>query len=319
MCLAIYNESQVLKDEVFFNASISNPDGMGLLWSDGHKLHTYKELWDWRKFYETYADIRRMTPHPIAIHFRWATHGTVDVDNCHPFMVNDGLGFIHNGVFSNVAYDKELSDTRVFNRDVLQALRPDFLNDEDTVRLLHVATKGSKLVFLDKAGRGDIINQDAGLWDSGDWFSNRSYVYTAPVTKSYAVTKQAVLPGLPFAGAGKKSVNKSKANKRSLSEAELLEAQRAWEDELEDMAYAQDWEAQPPEPESDDYGLYLEWLEMQFDYDDGYDARSMSGGGGEEYTTEGHSDGYTDDRSDEPYVLQNDRLPGWAEDARGEL
>ena len=118
---------------------------------------------------------------PFIIHFRYATHGeNIGTDNVHPFKVNNGLVFAHNGIISNVSENDQYSDTQMFNKEVLQKLPEKFLNDTITIKLLSGFTSGSKLAFLDSKKNVSIINEKLGHWNDENtmWFSNYGYCDT---------------------------------------------------------------------------------------------------------------------------------------------
>ena len=64
------------------------------------KINNYivkKGYFTFKEFYKEYK------PHgdkQVLIHFRIKTHGPIDKNNCHPFLVNNSLGFIHNGIIT---------------------------------------------------------------------------------------------------------------------------------------------------------------------------------------------------------------------------
>lgn len=305
MCLAIANMSEVLPFSVFDNASIRNPDGMGMLYALNGKLHSYKALADYKDFYREYVDIRRTTPHPIVIHFRMATHGFINLANCHPFMVHKQLGFVHNGVFSGLKKHKKVSDTGVFNNNVLKKLPEDFLSNEGVRNLIEEYCEGyySKLVFLDHLGNLTIMNASAGLYEGEDWFSNTSHheikVYTSynlmgkdgkPLTynkgyNSYYDDDTAYDRWLK----DKSELSDEEAEQQDETIAETrLREWREYEDYLEQLGWERGWMECPPDEEDDLYKTYLEWLELQMEYDDGpVSLRSKGGIEIEEEVSEG--------------------------------
>ena len=123
---------------------------------------------------------------PFLLDFRLATHGLEEgTFNVHPFTIRQGLVFAHNGIINDVAYDKKLSDTQVFNRDILKYLKKSFLKDDVLVTLIEGFLGTSKLVFLDKDKSYKILNEDAGSWNKGVWYSNTSYSYQAYTYPTY--------------------------------------------------------------------------------------------------------------------------------------
>lgn len=74
-------------------AWLQNPDGGGFA-TPTKSFHSLD-------FFEFYKELRKVrTNEPCIIHLRWATHGSVKVENCHPFFDNCGGGtwFAHNGI-----------------------------------------------------------------------------------------------------------------------------------------------------------------------------------------------------------------------------
>ena len=147
MCIAIANlKNKALTDEQIENCWANNNDGGGILYKEDGILKAYKNLDSLPKFLAKYKDV--ITKSNCLLHFRISTAGGVNVKNCHPFFINQDLGYIHNGVihkYSNVVADQ--SDTYSFNQLVLKALPPDFLDNDFLVESIeHAIGSGSKLV-----------------------------------------------------------------------------------------------------------------------------------------------------------------------------
>lgn len=181
MCIAIYNPNNVtLKKKVLKNCWDNNTDGAGMLYLDGGVLKVHKEMTNFNNFYSFYQDVRRNhSKSHIVLHFRISTHGKINETNCHPFLVNNKLGFVHNGIISNSPYSKDFSDTYMFNEHILQKLPSDFLHNDALTELIteYIGT-GSKLIFFDDTNQAYIFNEKAGVWDNGCWFSNTTYKYS---------------------------------------------------------------------------------------------------------------------------------------------
>ena len=182
MCIAILNkQGTVLTKSTFMNSWHNNPDGGGLLYALKGRLHTFKSM---KKgiMYKEYERIRKAHPDiDIILHFRIGTHGANDETNLHPFLVNDKLGFVHNGIISQTAAklgkDDKRSDTNLFNEE-LKRLPDNFVDNEGIMNLIkgYIGT-GSKLIFMDNLGNYRIVNEMAGHWNSENWFSNDTYSY----------------------------------------------------------------------------------------------------------------------------------------------
>lgn len=187
MCVAIYKpEKQRLRYADMRDCWIRNNDGMGFAAAiEGH-LVVHHELTNFETFWKALKDVRE---YPCIVHFRWATHGNIDQENTHPFVLNHGsIAMAHNGIISEFCstYNtcQESSDTKLFVKKVLQPLlhkNPELLYHEAFQNIMEMAIGiGNKLAFLDAEGRHIIINKWAGTWNHGIWYSNMSW-NTSPV------------------------------------------------------------------------------------------------------------------------------------------
>ena len=60
MCVIFYqtkNQPLFTYDEIL-NASLTNPDGMGLMWNDGKSIKYRKGYFNVNKFYDDYVEIK---------------------------------------------------------------------------------------------------------------------------------------------------------------------------------------------------------------------------------------------------------------------
>lgn len=184
MCIAIYKpEGKVLSQDTLKECYDNNPDGAGFMYAENKKLHIEKGFFSFDSFYKAY----RVHEHKQAVlHFRIKTHGKIDTTNCHPFAVNNAVGFVHNGIINGFG-DANHSDTIGFNNAILQPLVHKWGNlalfQDPIIDLIEGRIGYSKLVFLDRHGNHKIMNEGKGDWDDGVWYSNNSYKpYVAPVT-----------------------------------------------------------------------------------------------------------------------------------------
>jgi hypothetical protein len=190
MCIAIYKpEGKEIERETLERCYNTNPDGAGYMFHKNDKLYVKKGFFSFSDFWQSY---RRDRKKECVIHFRIKTHGPINKDNCHPYLVNDKFAFVHNGIISGYsAADK--SDTWLFNEDVIQP----FVNKwgnlglfEDPIKKLIESRIGySKLIFMDNQGNTKIFNEDKGYWDDGVWYSNGGYKKPVPVVATPAVSK----------------------------------------------------------------------------------------------------------------------------------
>jgi glutamine amidotransferase len=178
MCLAIYKPASTKPDkEAYRNGFENNTHGAGFAAAVngglviGKGFFKFKEFW---RAFKPYADC------PALIHFRLATHGKKDTDNCHPFSITDNLAMIHNGVLPICTKDDETkSDTWHFVEKILKPLHeldPEFYQHQAISFLGRCAISGSKFVFLRSDGDFGIWNEEDGKWESdGHWYSNSGY------------------------------------------------------------------------------------------------------------------------------------------------
>lgn len=112
----------------------------------------------------------------VAVHLRMRTHGNIDLDNCHPYEIADGGGYLmHNGVLSfGNAKDTSKSDTWHYCRDHLDETAKDYdLHNDEVIATIgkHI---GSGNVFALMTGDGTIsvVNRERGIEVQGVFFSN---------------------------------------------------------------------------------------------------------------------------------------------------
>jgi hypothetical protein len=172
MCIAILNAKGVITDNELKNSWDNNPEGAGMLFSDNGKLYEFKS-YNFDEFKKRYKTVRASIQGKIVLHFRIATSGHEKYVNLHPFFVSENLGFVHNGIISGLG-DNLRSDTFHFN-EMLKRLPNDFLKNEVQRELISSYIGSSKLLFLNSKGGHDIINEEAGKWENGNWFSNDSH------------------------------------------------------------------------------------------------------------------------------------------------
>lgn len=184
MCIAIYKpKDKVLSLATLKECYTSNPDGAGFMYAENKKLHIEKGFFSFQSFYDAF---KKHETKQAVIHFRIKTHGKIDTTNCHPFAVNNAIGFVHNGIISGFG-DANHSDTIGFNQSILQPLVSKWGNlalfQDPIIDLIEGRIGYSKLVFLDRHGNHKIMNEHKGTWDDGVWYSNDSYKpYVAPIT-----------------------------------------------------------------------------------------------------------------------------------------
>jgi glutamine amidotransferase len=183
MCIAIWKPAEVsISRDVLKTCFDNNDHGAGFAYINtdimGKREIKIRKTMNFEVFYRKYTRAVRMNPDsPFIIHFRIATHGTVDAYNCHPFKVNEDLVFAHNGVIHKATKDARKSDTQMFNMEILKKINHLELMWNPAVKVLIENYIGStnKLILMDIDGEVNIFNEGAGNWHEGAWYSNLSW------------------------------------------------------------------------------------------------------------------------------------------------
>ena len=178
MCIAILKPSGTeISDEYLRNCFERNRDGAGIAYAHDGKLYINKGIFDEDKFVAIVRQAEKLAEGAMLIHCRIGTHGLKDKNNCHPHVVNNRCVLIHNGILNiDVPRDSEESDTIHFIKRYLKPLSRDFMRDDAICDLIEKAIgSGNKFVLLNHKGEYRIINEKAGHWEKGIWYSNKSY------------------------------------------------------------------------------------------------------------------------------------------------
>src|SRR6266446_7671605 len=122
MCLAIYKPKGVQIARKHLKSGFdNNVDGAGFAICRNNTIEIYKGYFKFDEFYDRYNELQR---YPALIHFRIATHGIVNAQNCHPFEICDGqFALSHNGVMP-VGLEPPIdeSDTAYFAREIMEPI-----------------------------------------------------------------------------------------------------------------------------------------------------------------------------------------------------
>jgi len=176
MCLALYIPSHGTVDIVRLKeAYLANPDGCGMMWASDNILQTGKGICSFDLFFAQFEMNRMLWPESsFVIHLRSASSSVIGNEYCHPFYVNENLAFVHNGNFVEFQGDNKYSDTQRFNEEVLKKLPNEFLHIPEIRRSLeqYCIESMSKMIFMDNIGQVIFINEQAGYWEGGIWYSN---------------------------------------------------------------------------------------------------------------------------------------------------
>jgi hypothetical protein len=167
----------------------TNPDGGGYAFIDpntntikGYKSMQFEDFW--RKFERDRSDHRNQD---FLIHMRIATHGSVCIDNVHPFQVDEYTVMAHNGIIHEMPSkdpdNLDRSDTRMFIDFVLPDLPKGWLDHKYISDMVAEWIGWSKIAFLTTDPNLDyniyILNQKKGDWRNDMWYSNLNHIKPA--------------------------------------------------------------------------------------------------------------------------------------------
>lgn len=201
MCLIIHKPSNVAIPADLLRAALSlNSDGWGLMGLDAtHRLlierHTDSDL------DEVLATEERLRHAEYTLHLRQRTRGRVDLDNTHPFEIDDGHYLMHNGTLNFEGGFPGHSDTRSFAHFVLRPLARKYaglIADRDFQALLALGLqRENKVVLFDfPRRRFDILNRQHGFEFEGLWLSSIKWIDSAtlPLTVGPEVQQRSYGP-----------------------------------------------------------------------------------------------------------------------------
>lgn len=206
MCLLIYaKDASLVPDKHIISAYNTNSDGFGIWFVDDGKLQVVKNVYNhphdaldlWRS---------RDGRGPVSCHFRMATHGTMNQDNAHPYVITRkeecGRDIVmgHNGVISQVgamstrSNGSHPSDSNIFATQYLRPIllkNPKKIDDIEFRKLIGDAISSYNKLIITTSGFDEdgelgtthIINERSGSWTGENaWYSNQysisSYRYS---------------------------------------------------------------------------------------------------------------------------------------------
>jgi predicted glutamine amidotransferase len=182
MCIiATIPAGERISKKTFTQCGTTNKDGFGMSYFDTTKNRLfYFKTTDYKSAWRNYREIAGL--YDMVLHFRFATHGASNQDNCHPFLITNGV-FFHNGILHDFG-SRDQSDTADFAETVLNRLPADILDRQKYLDFLETYAKAqsSKFVFQKLTGEIIVLNKTAGVQEGKIWYSNygfRSYTVTS--------------------------------------------------------------------------------------------------------------------------------------------
>src|ERR1035437_6717914 len=172
MCLAIYKPKGIqLSKKWLKNGFSENEDGAGLSFVREGKIETQKGFFTFGEFWKAWKAVSDL---PAVVHFRFATHGNIAPENCHPFELCGGkFAMVHNGIL-NIETTDEKSDSRLYAELILEPMLARNSANCPAFKFLVESAIGTsnKIILLHCDGTATIFNESKGLWKNGAWLSN---------------------------------------------------------------------------------------------------------------------------------------------------
>jgi hypothetical protein len=221
MCIIVYKPAgiPIPNYNILLNCFDSNPDGVGYMYQDNNSDKVIIEK-GFMSFNDLIIAIENLnskidiTASNLVIHFRYATQGSINPANCHPFpitakvkqlqqtTITANMAMVHNGVIPfclDYNNKNKLSDTQIFIRDYLSKMDNSTLFNPAVLALIEESTS-SKFIFMDNS-RVKILGrfiEDKGIYYSNDTYK-KSRWYKASKIKNkismYSITDYCIYCG----------------------------------------------------------------------------------------------------------------------------
>ena len=145
-----------------------NPHGFGFATKD----RIYKTL-SYSDFYNALKSIRKNEA--AILHFRYATHGSIKLENCHPFKdAETGLSFAHNGVLDITPIGDMTDSETAFRTVIMPVVKKHGFDSDEFCITTHNIKGPSRFAFIDKEGKYRLYGPFTQY--NGCWYSNRNFL-----------------------------------------------------------------------------------------------------------------------------------------------
>jgi hypothetical protein len=156
-------------DSVMVQCWNRNPDGGGVMWQNEGVLYYIKGMMTMVAMRNAIAQVPKGVV--AAFHFRIGTNGANTAKNTHPWPAGSGRMLMHNGIVRFLAGNPTVSDSKLLGDLISSA--PVF--DKSMATLTQEAIGFNNKVIVMDGQSYTIVNDTAGVWDKGCWFSNTSF------------------------------------------------------------------------------------------------------------------------------------------------
>ena len=155
--------------EIISRCATRNPDGFGF----AVPSRVFKSM-SFKRFYRELQRVAKSEV-PAVIHFRFATHGSIRLANCHPFRdENTGISFAHNGVLSLVP-DGDMTDSETAFRNILlPQIEHSGIDSVEFKKVISGVIGGSRFAFMTDDGQIKMYGQYIRYGDC--FYSNMNFI-----------------------------------------------------------------------------------------------------------------------------------------------
>lgn len=156
-----------------------NPHGFGFATKD----RIFKTL-DFEDFYKQIKTIKQYET--AILHFRYATHGSIKLENCHPFRDEEsGVSFAHNGIL-DIKPIKDMTDSETaFRTQIAPIIKANGFQSSEFIFKNYEIIGGSRFAYINSKGEYRLYG--TFVQHKGCWYSNRNFLpYIEQVRYSYA-------------------------------------------------------------------------------------------------------------------------------------
>lgn len=189
MCIIVYKPEDLELPSIstLFKCYNFNPHGAGFCIRTEHGVEIRKGFMTFQDFTDALEIASKrfnLKQKDVVFHFRLATQGSINPQNCHPFPVtfrekelrelsiNADMAVAHNGIILFCGYEKKMSDTMAFIRDYLAFIK-DHVNDQIINELIYHATDSKFAIMTTK--KVNLIGSFIQRKEDGCFYSNYSY------------------------------------------------------------------------------------------------------------------------------------------------
>lgn len=191
MCVALIKKSGIkLPDENILKICFkNNPHGAGFAIFRNNQIYIHKGFFTFNGFMKEINNVSPTLEEPMLIHFRVATHGKINIENCHPFPIvdkfykmvapikvfNDTDVMVHNGKLNIAITSPKFSDSMHFAKSIVGLDRKKFSGIINmAIAPTETNLRGNRIAVLTK--NGEIEKYGIGwIEDDGIFYSNDSY------------------------------------------------------------------------------------------------------------------------------------------------